>query len=181
MDTESSRCEARTWFRQAAFLAAALLLALTAGSPRAIRIHGQWLEMGKGLPPTRGEEEIGGGDERRERLIRWLESRHRAAPGFDWHAIEAANLQAALTRMAAKARGPQPVWHERGPLNMTGSTVVTAIRPDGKTLLVGSGRGGLFSGAPGGRAWTRLTDSLGGYLDGFVVSSPAGDLGRRGG
>jgi hypothetical protein len=170
VNTESSRFEARTWLRKAAFLGAALLLALTAGSPREVRVHGQWLKGG--LPPTRGEEEIGGGDERRERLMRWIESRHRAAPGFDWHAIEAANLQAALARVAAKARGPQPVWHERGPLNMTGSTVVTAIRPDGKTLLVGSSLGGLFSGAPGGRAWTRLTDSLGGYLEGFVVSSP---------
>jgi photosystem II stability/assembly factor-like uncharacterized protein len=169
---EPSRFEARTWLRKAAFLGAALLLALIAGSPREIRVHGQWLEMGKGLPPARGEEEIGGGDERRERLMRWLESRHRAAPGFDWHAIEAANRQAALELVAAKARGPQPVWHERGPLNMTGSTVVTAIRPDGRTLLVGSGQGGLFSGTPGGRAWTRLTDSLGGFLEGFAVSSP---------
>ena len=170
--------EARVWLRKTALLGSALLLILgtaggrpPAGAPgrlREVRIHGRLLSR-RMQPAALGEEE--GGSER-ERLARWIESRHRAAPGIDWHAIEAANLRAALARMAEKARGPQPVWHERGPVNMAGATAFTAVRPDGRTLLVASIQGGIFSGTPEGKAWTRLTDSLGGYLKGFVVSSP---------
>ncbi|HEY2290194.1 MAG TPA: hypothetical protein VGM86_05765 [Thermoanaerobaculia bacterium] len=181
MNGDSSRFEVRAWLRKAALVGPVLLLALwtdngrppAAGSERLreVRVHGHRLDPGW-RPPAFGEEEDRDGGSERERLDRWIESRHRAAPGVDWHAIEAANLRAALARMAAPARGPQPVWHERGPVNMAGATAFTAVRPDGRTLLVASLRGGIFSGTPGGKAWTRLTDSLGSYLRGFVVSSP---------
>jgi photosystem II stability/assembly factor-like uncharacterized protein len=160
----------------------ALLLALAAGSARhpgrsappshGFLVHGRRLAFG--LPPTRGAEDDETGGSRRERLVRWIESRHRAAPGFDWAAIEAANLQANLrlvaARAAEKARGGQGVWHERGPVNQTGATALAAVRPDGKTLLVATSQGGVFSGAPGAPSWKRLTDSLGGYVHGFLVS-----------
>jgi photosystem II stability/assembly factor-like uncharacterized protein len=162
--------------RRPALAAAALLLSLTAGSaplpspPREILVHGQRL-LGPGLPPTLGGEDEEGGSER-EHLIRWIESRHRTAPGVDWRAIEARNFQASLASAAAleKRGGARPVWHERGPVNQTGATAFTAVAPDGKTLLVATSQGGIFSGTPGAKSWKRLTDSLGGYIRGFTVS-----------
>lgn len=184
MNGESSRVEARAWPRKSILMGAALLSILSAqsggppaGDPleseglREVRVQGRRWGPGLLLPP-RGEEEEQDGESQRERLARWIESRHRTAPGIDWAAIEAANLQANLARRAEKARGPQPVWHERGPVNMAGATALTAVRPDGRTLLVASVVGGIFSGTPGGKGWTRLTDSLGGYLGGLVVSWP---------
>lgn len=185
MNAESSRVEARSWSRKSILMAAVLLSILPAqsgrppaGEPpkpedhlRQVRVRGRRWSPGLQMPP-RGEEEEQDGESERERLARWIESRHRAAPGIDWAAIEAANLQAALARLAVKARGSQPVWHERGPVNMAGATALTALRPDGKTLLVASLLGGIFGGTPGGKGWTRFTDSLGGYPQGFVVSSP---------
>jgi photosystem II stability/assembly factor-like uncharacterized protein len=105
----------------------------------------------------------------RELLEQWLESRHRAAPGVDWRAIEEANLQANLAFAAARP-GPKPVWRERGPWNQTGSTAVTAVAPDGKTLLLATSQGGIFSGVPGAPKWNRRTDSLSGFVRGFTVS-----------
>jgi photosystem II stability/assembly factor-like uncharacterized protein len=148
---------------------------------RTIVVHGQRLAFG--LPPTRGDDDGDGDGDRskgsqRERLVRWIASRHRAAPGYDWTAIEAANLEASLRQSAAmelaisegKAHAAKPVWHERGPLNQTGATAHVALRPDNKTLLVVTSQGGVFSGTPGGRTWKRITDSLNGYVRGFVVS-----------
>jgi photosystem II stability/assembly factor-like uncharacterized protein len=184
MSSESSRVEARSWSRKPILVGSALLLILSArcgrppaGAPsksdflREVRVQGRRLGPGM-LPPPRSEEEEQDGGSERERLARWIESRHRAAPGVDWSVIEAANLRAARARLTAKARGPQPVWHERGPINMTGATAFTALRPDGRTLLVASLSGGIFSGTPGGKGWTRLTDSLGELIQGFVVSWP---------
>jgi hypothetical protein len=159
-----------------------LLLALTAGGGhfagrsaaplRTVVVHGHRLAFG--LPPAAGDEDGDGGGSRRERLARWIARRHRAAPGYDWHAIEAANLQAALARVAAmdfdKAGAAKPVWHERGPVNQTGATALVALAPDNRTLLVATSQGGVFSGTPGIRAWKRMTDTLNGDLHGFLVS-----------
>jgi hypothetical protein len=184
LEPDSSRPQARSPFRKAVFAAVTLLLVLTAGGARhsffpkpapdpagGSVVHGRWLEAG--LPPARGEEEEEGEGSDRERLLRWLESRHRAAPGFDWRAIEAENLRASLDfirkeKTSGKARAAKPVWRERGPLNQTGATALVAFRPDGKTILVGTSQGGVFSGTPG--SWKRLTDTLGGYLHGLLVS-----------
>ena len=163
MKPDSSR------LKKSVFVAAALLLALTAGSARhsfpshptpdpsrPSVVHGRRLTAG--LPPVFGEDEEEGSN--RERLLRWIESRHRAAPGYDWRAIEAANLRASLAFIAKqdaeKARAAKPVWHERGPVNQTGATALVAFRPDGKTLLVGTSQAGVFSGVPGTRSWKRL-------------------------
>jgi hypothetical protein len=181
LEPDSSRPQVRSRFKKSVFAAAALLLALTAGSARhsfpahpapdpsrPSVVHGRWLTAG--LPPTRGEEEEEGSN--RERLLRWIESRHRAAPGYDWRAIEAENLRASLAfiaeKDAQKARAAKPVWHERGPVNQTGATAFVAFRPDGKTTLVGTSQAGVFSGAPGN--WKRSTDTLGGYINGLLVS-----------
>jgi hypothetical protein len=182
MNSPSFRFEARSGFRWTALLGAVVLLALTggvsrslsgpAGAGRTIRVHGHRLKMGMAPPrPTSGDEEKGGEGDERARLLRWIESRHRAAPGVDWRAIEAANREAALARLEAKAGGPKPVWHERGPVNMAGATSATAVRPDGKTLLIGSVLGGVFSGVPGAQVWAPLNDSFGRvYLKGLVVA-----------
>src|SRR5690349_758935 len=73
-------------------------------------------EAGPAAHPRRGGGEDEG--ERHERLLEWIESRHRARPGIDWHAIEAENLQASFAYAAAmeKARGGKPAWRERGPV-----------------------------------------------------------------
>jgi hypothetical protein len=111
----------------------------------------------------------------RELFDRWMERRHRAAPGYDWRAIEAANLRDALARAAldekAGAAGGK-AWHERGPVNQTGATAAAALRPDGKTLLLATSQAGVFSGLPGAGAWQRMTDTLGGYVHGLVVADP---------
>ena len=148
-----------------------------AGAGRTVRVHARRLALGRrALAPISGEERSergeAGGDQH-ARLLRWIESRHPAPPGTSWSAVEAANREAAAAWAGAQARSRQPVWHERGPLNMAGVTVVSAVRADGQTLLVGSGRGGLFSGTPGGPAWTPIPGTLGaGYIAGLAVSSP---------
>src|SRR3954447_26136140 len=112
MNRGSSRFEVRAWLRKMALVGPALLLLLwtgtgrppagSSGRLREVLVHGRLVGHGW-LPPTRGEND--GGSER-ARLERWIESRHRAAPGVDWHAVEAANRQAALAWIAARARGP---------------------------------------------------------------------------
>ncbi len=177
MATDPSRPRPGSLLLRSALAAVALLLTLTAGSaprpapPREILVHGHRL-LAPGLPPARGGEDEEAAGSERESLVRWIDSRHRAAPGVDWRAIEAQNLQASLAYAAAleKAGGAKPVWHERGPVNQTGATAFTAVTADGKTLLVATSQGGIFSGAPGAKSWKRLTDTLGGYIRGFTVS-----------
>lgn len=123
-----------------------------------------------GPAPARPAESFESEGLEREHRVRWFESRHRTAPGVDWRAIEARNLQANLALAKARPRGPRLVWRERGPFNQTGATVVTAVAPDGRTLLVATSQGGVFSGAPGAASWRRLTDGLGGFVRGFTVS-----------
>jgi photosystem II stability/assembly factor-like uncharacterized protein len=102
-----------------------------------------------------------------------MERRHRAAPGYDWHAIEAENLRESLARVALteKAGGKSP-WHERGPANQTGATAHIALRPDGKTFLLATAWGGIYSGSPDTGVWQRMTDGLGGWVHGLVVAGP---------
>jgi xyloglucan-specific exo-beta-1,4-glucanase len=152
-------------FRKATLAAAFLLLIPITG------VRHQPLKPGP--PPTRGE--VGEDEEgNKERLLEWIESRHRARPGVDWHAIESANLQASFAYAAAleKARGGKPVWRERGPVNQTGATSRAVLASDGKTLLVGTSQGGVFSGIPGSQVWRLATDTLNGYLYGFLVTNP---------
>lgn len=106
----------------------------------------------------------------REYRYRWLESRHRTAPGVDWREIEATNLLANLS-FSEKRAGPKPVWRERGPFNQTGAIAFTVVAPDGKTLYLATSQGGIFSGVPGTPSWKRMTDSLGGFVRGFTASA----------
>src|SRR5689334_11276748 len=110
-----------------AFVLLALWLALAAGSSP--HRSGPSTPLSQGLGSAAGPRpasgERGEGDEADKRKIfdRWMERRHRAAPGYDWHAIEAANLLDSLARVSAleKAGGGSP-WRERGPANQTGAT-----------------------------------------------------------
>src|SRR3954451_24446151 len=107
----------------------------------------------------------------RELFDRWMERRHRAAPGYDWRAIGAANLRGALGRapLGEKAGAAARAWHERGPVNQTGATAAAVLRPDGKTLLLATSQAGVFSGLPGAGAWQRMTDTHGAYVHDLVV------------
>ena len=131
MENGSSGSPNRFLIRRTALAALTLLLAVAAGtSPRFPFL---------GPRPARGGEADEG-----ELFDRWMERRHRAAPGYDWHAIEAANLRESLARiaLAEKAGGAKPVWHERGPVNQTGATALAALRPDGRPFLLAASQAG---------------------------------------
>jgi photosystem II stability/assembly factor-like uncharacterized protein len=98
----------------------------------------------------------------------WNDRRHRTPPGMDWRRIESDNVKAALAARARLAHGAAAAtaansvpWHERGAMNQTGRTWVTAVAGDGDTLLVGTDNGGLFSGTPQAATWTERAGTLG--------------------
>jgi len=108
----------------------------------------------------------------------WIESMHRAAPGVHWREIERENRLRNRARLAetASLSAASPlaaggVWLQRGPTSQTGRTWVTALTPDGSTLLIGSGDegGGLFSGAPGSGAWAQRGNPIGSGAQELVV------------
>lgn len=110
--------------------------------------------------PAEGETGV-----RRAREI-WEERLHRTPPGVSWRAIEIENrrrnLMARNTLLQTRAAVDLPgTWRERGSFNQTGRTHVTTVGRDGKTLFIGTDRGGVFSGLPGGRRWVPRSDSLG--------------------
>jgi photosystem II stability/assembly factor-like uncharacterized protein len=111
-------------------------------------------------------------EEGRERKA-WIESLHRAAPGVNWRQIEEENRQRSIARLAkaaGTASAPSGVWRQRGPINQTGRTWVTAVTGDGNTLLVGSGdEGGLFSGTPESGGWTERANPIGTGVKELVV------------
>lgn len=108
---------------------------------------------------------------RRERTA-YVESLHRAAPGTDWRAIEAANLaEARLLRneLLATGRGTD-AWEELGSANQAGRTHATAISPTTGALYVGSDLGGVWKGDLSGSVWTPIADGLGLGSHGLMVA-----------
>ncbi len=106
----------------------------------------------------------------------WNDRRHRTPPGMSWRRIERDNVEAALAaraqlahRSATSTAANAVPWHERGAMNQTGRTWVTAVAGDGDTLLVGADNGGLFSGTPQGTTWTERADALGTGVHQLVV------------
>jgi hypothetical protein len=120
--------------------------------------------------PKDGESDL---DEQRRA---WIESRHRAAPGTDWHQVERENRQRNAARLAAEAATQAPAngvtWQERSINNVTGRTWAAAIAGDGNTLLIGSGdeAGGVFSGTPGGSGWTQRANLIGLGVQQLIVA-----------
>jgi len=114
-------------------------------------------------PPTElGETAEQEGEHQRAREL-WEEMRHGAPPEV-WRAIEAGNRRRNLEARAAllrEGRAAAPAWRERGSFDQSGRTYVTVVGADGKTLLVGTDAGGIFSGLPGGRSWVPRSDGLG--------------------
>jgi len=132
--------------------------------------------------PADHDEGDGGRHELRER---WLEEMHRAAPGVDWRAIEAANQARQLAkRNAMRAQLSQPgaglasghAWEEVGSRNQAGHTRCAALGPSRQAfrwLYVGSANGGLWRSPQDGSAWEPLSDALFGGVDEVVVLEPA--------
>src|SRR3954471_21151762 len=122
---------------------------------------------GKGRIPLPVREERDAESRGRTDFEAWEESRHRTPPGVDWRAIEARNPRADIARREAllERRAKPPAdsghWSERGGINQTGRTQVTALSADGRSLLVGTAGGGIFSGKPGAPAWQPHGDNLG--------------------
>jgi hypothetical protein len=114
---------------------------------------------GKGRIPLPVREERDAESRGRTDFEAWEESRHHAPPGVDWRAIEARNQRAniahraALLERRAKPQADSGHWSERGGINQTGRTQVTALSADGRSLLVGTAGGGIFSGRPGAPSW----------------------------
>jgi hypothetical protein len=154
----------RSGARQA-LLAGLSILLLSCDAPR---------QTARSLPaPT----ELVGSEERESELRRareiWEELRHRTPPGVSWRAVEIENrrrnLEArAALRPAGRAAAPDH-WQERGSFDQTGRTHVTAVGSDGRTLFIGTDRGGVFSGLPGGRRWVPRSDGLGIGVQSFAV------------
>lgn len=115
--------------------------------------------------------------ENREARERWLEAKHRTAPGVDWRAIERENQRRALEKRRQllqnrSARGTSP-WIEVGSRNQAGSTVATVPSTDKQVIYAGSALGGLWVSPPDGSQWTPIGDNYwGGAYDLAVI--PAG-------
>lgn len=93
------------------------------------------------------------------RRAAWLESLHRAAPGFDWRAQEVENRRAlrAATRLrpGSVPFGTATPWRSIGPVDRTGRTDCTAFRAADGMLLLGS-PGGVWRGTLGSDRWEAL-------------------------
>jgi hypothetical protein len=113
-----------------------------------------------------GEEEEG--PDREARIRAYFELIHRAAPGTDWRAIEAANAvaneqyrqgQAAKKTAGSFANGIiNAAWHERGNSNTAGRMSAFAYNATGNTLYGLSDAGTLWKTTPPSGTWTLLND-----------------------
>ena len=106
----------------------------------------------------------------------WEASRHRAAPGVDWKAIEHQNGldQMARRNMLAKsASSGASRWTERGSRNQAGRIHAAAVAPGGQALYAGSSRGGLWRGDLAGTHWTPLGDNVFGGAHRIAVTPGA--------
>ncbi|MFK5956507.1 MAG: hypothetical protein QM477_08700 [Planctomycetota bacterium] len=125
------------------------------------------------LPRPAGFEE--GGESYAERQ-EWIESMHRAAPGFDWEAQEEANVLAAMARRedALLSRAPTTGrWNEIGSNNLPGSVFVAVPSTNGNDLYVGTARGGVFRGPADGTDWVAIGDGVFGGAYHLAVIAPA--------
>lgn len=106
----------------------------------------------------------------------WEASRHWAAPGTDWKAIERRNGLAQLdkrNKLALSATAAASRWTEVGSRNQAGRVHAAALSPSGASLYVGSSRGGLWRGNPDGTGWTPLGDNLYGGAHWIAVTPGA--------
>lgn len=147
-----------------------LLTACSAGPTVSVELDADYLPP---LPRPEGSEE--GGESYAERQ-EWIKSMHRAAPGFDWEAEEAANVLAAMERRenALLSRAPTTGhWNEIGSDNLPGSVFVTKPSTNGADLYVGSARGGVFRGPADGTDWVAIGDGVYGGAQYLEVIAPA--------
>lgn len=133
--------------------------------------------------PAPTEHRLDEGAEARNHAARaeWMESRHRAAPGTDWRAIERANGLAAMARKDELARGlraaPPGVWRELGSRNQAGRMHAMAWSPDRQRLYAGSALGGVWTADRDGQGWTPLSDRLYGGSHLLAVVPPLSGTG----
>lgn len=113
-----------------------------------------------------GEEEEG--PDKEARIRAYFELIHRAAPGTDWRAIEAANAiandQYRNRQFANKTSGAfaggliNGTWYERGNNNTAGRMSSFAYDAAGNTLYSLSDAGTLWKMSPPTGSWTLLND-----------------------
>lgn len=124
-------------------------------------------------------EEDGEGEEGQAARRAWIESMHRAAPGVDWRAIEAANRRTLTERRNQGMRAPfatAGAWNEVGSRNLAGSMFAVAPSSNGQDLYLGSAHGGVFRGPKDGSAWTAIGDGVygGAHHLGIIPASGGG-------
>ena len=128
------------------------------------------------VPPLPLPEGFGEGGESYAERQEWIESMHRAAPGFDWRAEESANVLDAMARRenALLSRAPTTGhWNEIGSDNLPGSVFATYPSTNGNELYVGTARGGVFRGNADGTDWVAIGDGVYGGAHHLVVIAPA--------
>ena len=100
----------------------------------------------------------------------WLEEMHRAAPGTDWRAIEAAN-GLALENRRADAAERTDFWTEVGSRNQAGRIHCATLSVAGDSLYAGSDRGGLWKADLWGNGWHPLSDNIWGGVHNGVAAA----------
>ena len=111
--------------------------------------------------PAPTENRINPEKEEQQHRDAWRKSRHRAAPGVDWEALERSNGERQMEkRNRLKAAPPDDDgtrWVERGSVNQAGRMHEARLGPDG-SLYAGAAMGGLWK--LGTEGWSPLGDNL---------------------
>ncbi len=160
--------------RVSLFLASLLGLALAACSTSKVAS----LQDEGYIPPRPRPAGFSEGEEGSAARKEWMESMHRAAPGFDWRAQEEQNIREAMARRenALRTRAALPgTWNEVGSRNLAGSTFVAVPSSNGAELYVGTALGGVFRGPADGSNWQAIGDGVyGGAHHLLVLANPGG-------
>ncbi|MEZ6014283.1 MAG: hypothetical protein R3F49_04165 [Planctomycetota bacterium] len=147
------------------------------------REHGS---LGAGDHPRPSDpREAAEGDEGERDLERqrYIEALHKAAPGVDWRAIEAANHERERQRRVDAVRNMGAgaalrtgfVWEEVGSRNLAGHTRTAHLGPDlgaGRALYLGSANGGVWRSDPTGGSWAPMSDDVFGGADDVLALAP---------
>ena len=130
-------------------------------------------------PPTEHWLHDGAERDNKKKRKDWIRSIHKAPPEVDWEAVERVNGLAQIHKRNALAAAPPPPgktrWAERGSSNQAGRMHVTRLSSDGRSLVAGSSRGGLWRGSLEGTGWEPLGDNLYGGVHWLEVLAPANE------
>jgi hypothetical protein len=121
-------------------------------------------------------DENGDGDDRAQ-FDKWYENMHRAAPGVNWRAMDAATRLAnynAFQNQSAQRNSPNQIltqeilangnligqWNERGSANNAGRIWVADLDTATGAVYCGSDGGNVWKGDMNGNNWVVLNDKL---------------------